>query len=137
MFNLAGFGALGFGFTMNLGGNREGGPQFQMGFSFLPLLIGGIVTLMATLGEYLPAGNFESSSGGYIPSNSGSRSTHRSSYTGGSRTRTNPNNRVRAPPAHEESGFFEYIFYTIYITVIISFIGYAFFQRNRQNVGRA
>jgi hypothetical protein len=135
MFNLAGFGALGFGFTMNLGGNREGGPQFRMGFSFLPLLIGAFVIITTSLGELVPAIYGESSTSSFSGTGHTQRGSQRSTFSGGSRSRTNPH-RVRATPQYQESGFFEYLFYSIYIVAIITFIGYAFFQRNRHNTGR-
>lgn len=135
MFNLAGFGAMGFGFTMNLGGNREGGPQFQMGFSFLPFLIGAFVIVLTSIDDFLPSFLWESELGTRIPPNRDPLNRNRGSTIGGGRTRTNPN-RVRTPLVQEQNGFFEYLFYSIYIIAIISFIGYAFFQRNRHAAGR-
>lgn len=135
MFNLAGFGGLGFGFMMNFGGNREGGPQFQMGFSFLPFLIGAFVIILTSIGELFPSLFMESEYVGQIPPNRDSRTNGRSSTFGGGRTRTNPS-RVRVSQVQQESGILEYLFYSIYIIAIISFIGYAFFQRNRHNAGR-
>ena len=126
MFNLGGIGGLGFGFTMNLGGNRDRGPNFQLGFSFLPLLIGGLIVVMTSLGDYLD----------YSENPIYKTTNHRSTRTtsGGTRRPSRPRyspNPNRPSNFEVESNFLEYFFYSVYIMVIVSFVGYAVFQRNR------
>ena len=109
MLNLGGFGALGFGFTMNLGANRDRGPNFQMGFNFIPLFIGFIIILITSLGDFIPSFIWSSDYHGTTTNNINSRISSRGQSSSGYRSRTNPRQQV-INQQNLETGIFEYFF---------------------------